>query len=213
MDVLHAALTRRSIRKFLDIPVEMEKIGHMLEAAKHTPSAGNLQPWKFILITDEDMRKKLGEACLQQHWISRAPVHIVVVAEPHKPKRFYGERGEKLYAFLECGAAIENMLLTAHEDGLGTCWVSAFEEEMLNRELGIPGNVKPVALIAIGYPDEIVQTPPKFLIENLTYVESWGSSAKDFGAYYGYTSQHVQRLIKEGKLLLKKVTEKLERVK
>jgi len=213
MDVFQAVTTRRSIRKYLDIPVEMEKIGRILEAGKHAPTAGNLQPWKFILVVDEDKRKRIAEACLQQYWIARAPVHIVVVAEPQKPKRMYGERGEKMYALLDAAAAIENMLLVAHEQGLGSCWVSAFEDDLLYRELGIPEHAKPVAVITLGYADEVVPMPLRFTIENITYIGAWGSRAKDFGAYYGYTSQHVQKLLQQGKLLLEKITEKIQKVK
>lgn len=213
MDVFQAISNRRSIRKYLDIPIEMEKIGRILDAGRFAPSAGNNQPWKFILVFDQEKRTKVADACLQQHWMTTAPLHIIVVSEPMKQKRMYGDRGEQRYAFMDCAMAIQNMLLTAHADGLATCVVAAFEDEQLNREFFIPDNVVSVAVITIGYADETVQMPSRYSSENVTFFEQWGMRAKDFGAYYGYTSQHVQKLLKQGKVLLEKVTEKVQDVK
>ncbi len=212
MDVSHAAKVRRSIRKYLDIPVEMEKIGRMLHAAIEAPSAGNVQPWKFVLVLDENTRKKIAEGCLQQHWMNTAPVHVIVVAEPGKSKRLYGERGEKQYAIMDCAAAIENMLLVATEEGLGTCWVGAYEDELLHRELGIPENRKILGVITAGYADESPPPPLRYTLENVIFIESWGSRIKDPAAYMGYTSHKVQALIAKGKLLLEKVQEKIQKV-
>ena len=82
MDVLEAIRTRRSVRKYRDIPVEWEKVGLILDAGRLAPSSGNLQNWKFIVITDKNARHQISEACLEQQWMAKAPVHIVIVAEP-----------------------------------------------------------------------------------------------------------------------------------
>jgi len=131
MDVLECIKTRRSIRKFLDVPVEWEKVTQIVDAARCAPSAGNLQNWKFIVVLNEDKRKSIAEACVHQLWMGKAPVHIIVCAEPERAKRFYGIRGERLYTIQNCGAAIENALLTAHSIGLAACWVGAFDEDMV----------------------------------------------------------------------------------
>ena len=95
MDVLECIATRRTTRKFLDIPVEFEKIGNILDAGRYAPSAGNLQDWKFILVTEKDTIENLAKCCLEQYWVSQASVVIVVCSDPEKSKRLYKEQGEK----------------------------------------------------------------------------------------------------------------------
>ena len=87
--------------------------------------------WKFILIRDKDTINKLAEAALQQLWIASAPFIIVVSSETEKLNQFYGVRGERLYSIQNCAAAIQNMLLAAHALGLASCWVGAFDENII----------------------------------------------------------------------------------
>src|SRR3989344_2376362 len=111
MDIFEAIRTRRSIRKYLDRPVEWDKVVSILEAAKFAPNAGKLSNFKFIAVREEEQRKKIADACLQQQWMAKASVHIAIISEPEKSKRFYGIRGERFYTFQDCAAAAENMLL------------------------------------------------------------------------------------------------------
>lgn len=210
MDTLNCLKTRRSIRKFLDIPVEQEKLNNILEAARNAPCAGNLQEWKFILITEEAAREKVAEACLGQLWISQAPLVIVVCSDPAKPKKFYNEAGER-FAVMDGAAAVENMLLAAHVQELASCWVSAFEEDMLRRELNIPEKIYIIAVLPIGYPDEKVPKPPKLTLEDMTYIGTYGNKVKDMAAYMGWYGEHVQKAIKKGKEIVKKFAKKLSK--
>lgn len=212
MDVYECILTRRSIRKYKPMPVEFEKIGYILEAGKAAPSSGNLQDWKFILVTDAGTRKLIAAACLQQHWMADAPIHIVVCAEIEKNKQFYGIRGERLYTIQNNAAAIQNMLLMAHAQGLGTCWVGAFEEDMLKQAVGIPDKARPQAIITIGYADEIVPAPMEYPIENIVYIEKFGNKMKNVNDYAGYYSDYVQKGIKSGMNILKKLKDKIQKV-
>jgi len=193
MDTLECIESRRSIRKYLDTPIEFEKIGNILNAGRLAPSAGNVQDWKFVLVTEKDLRKQLAEACMQQFWMDKAPVHIVVCSQEVKTERMYGKRGMELYAIQNCAAAAQNMLLAAHDQGLGACWVSAFEDHMVRRVLQMPDSVRPMAVITLGYPDEEPAQPPKYTTENVTYIERWGNRIKDFAAYVGYYSQNVAK--------------------
>lgn len=193
METQECIESRRSCRLYLDIPVEFEKLGNILNAGRVAPSAGNLQDWRFVLVTEEGMRKQLAEASMKQYWMEKAPVHIVVVSTPEKDERMYGKRGMELYTLQNCAAAAMSMLLSAHDQGLGSCWVGAFEEGMVRRALQMPDNAKPVAIITIGYPDEEPARTPKFAIDNVTFVERWGSRIKDFAAFVGYYSSHVAK--------------------
>ena len=175
MNVFEAVATRRSIRKFTSQDVPMEILGIIFDAGRYAPSSGNIQNWRFILVKDPGNKQKVAEACMQQLWIAEAPVLVIVCAETEKIMQYYGIRGERLYSVQNCSAAIQNMLLTAHSLGLASTWVSAFDEDMLSRALSIPGNVKPQAVLPIGYPDEIVPAPNRYDMEDLVFHEAYGS--------------------------------------
>jgi len=175
MNVFEAIATRRSIRKFTSQDVPMEILGIVLDAGRHAPSAGNTQNWRFVIIKDPENKQKIAEACMQQLWIAEAPVILLVCSDIEKVKQFYGIRGERLYSVQNCAASIENMLLTAHSLGLGSCWIGAFDEDMLKRSANIPEDIRPQAVLPIGYPDEIVPAPSHYTMENVCYFESYGN--------------------------------------
>jgi nitroreductase len=191
MDALECIETRRSVRKFRDKPLEFEKVGNILNAGRLAPSAGNLQDWKFVLVTERDLRHQLAEACSGQHWMSTAPIHIVICSQPAKEERMYGKRGEELYSIQNAAAAAQNMLLAAHAQGVGACWVSAFEDHLVRRALQMPDSARPLAVLVFGHPDEEPVAPPKYSVSDVTFVERWGTRIKDIAAYFGYYSQHV----------------------
>lgn len=207
MDVFECVTTRRSVRKYLDTPVEWDKVGTVLEAGRAAPSAGNLQNWRFVVVLDKDKRHQIADAALQQSWMKNAPLHIIVCSEPKKAEQFYGLRGERLYSVQNCAAAIQNMLLTAHSLGLGSCWVGAFDEEMLKRVLNIPEEVRPQAIITLGYSAEKAKAPVRYRIEDVVFLETWMNRIKDMDAYFGYTSAKVQKAIVKGKEFLGKLGE------
>ena len=173
MDVFEAIRTRRSIRKYKDKQVPWDNVITILQAGKYAPSAGNLQNWKFIVVKSDAKRKAITKACLQQEWMEQAPVFIVVVSEPKKAERFYGTRGARLYTLQGCAASIENMLLTAHSLGLGSCWVGAFDEHEIWTILGLPEESSVQGVVTIGYADEVPQAPPKYRIEHMMFFEKW----------------------------------------
>jgi nitroreductase len=209
MDAIECLLTRRSVRKYLDIPVDWDKIGQILEAGRAAPCAGNLQNWKFIVVLDMEKRKKIAEASFHQFWMIKAPCHIVILAEPEASKRNYGMRGERLYAIQNCAAVAENMLLAAHAQGLGGCWVGAFDEEAVRAVLGIIAEARPQIIITIGYPDEKPIAPPKLKLENVVYLERWWARIKDVDEYMGNTSAKVMRTMNRGKEIIDKIDNKL----
>lgn len=152
MDALEAIRTRRSIRKYKDRPVEKEKLMQVLDAGRWAPSAGNCQDWEFIVVEDAKKKKEFFEAAMRHPFVLQAPVLIVVCADL---ERSY-ERGfhdKEFYAMQDTAIASQNMLLAAHALGLGTCWIGDFREKETKDVLGIPKHVKPVAVIALGYPD------------------------------------------------------------
>lgn len=213
METFECITTRRSIRRYKDIPVEWDKIGKIIEAGRAAPSSGNLQNWKFIAVVDKSLREALAEASFQQYWMTPAPVHIAIVEEPLKAKRHYGLRGEKLYSVQNCAAAAQNMLLMAHDLGLGACWVGAFDEARVKKILNIIDEARPQAILTIGYADEIPPAPPKFKMDNVAYINTWWGRIKDVDLYLGYTSASIIRAVNRGKEVLKKINKKLRKEK
>ena len=214
MDVFEAIKTRRSIRKYLSVPVEWEKVGRVLEAGKAAPSAGNLQDWRFLVITDKGQKQCIAHAAMEQNWMVEAPIHIVILGVLDKAKRLYGVRGERLYMIQDCAAAAQNMLLTAHALGLGSCWVGSFDEDALRRCFFIPDEVIPQSIVTIGYADEVVPEPPEYTLENIIFFRNYGGQGnriKNIPAYHGEIGTLLQEKIKSGKDAFKKLTDKLKK--
>lgn len=208
MDTLDAIKKRRSIRKYLDVPVEWYKVTKILEAGKQAPSSGNLQNWRFIIVTDKKMRRKLAEASLQQYWMESAPVHIVVCSQLTIAKQFYGLRGERFYSIQNCAAAIQNMLLAAHSLGLGSCWIGAFDEGKLKTLLDIPEDVRPEAIITIGYPDENPEEPEEYELYDVIFLENYGKRIRNIDLAKGIYSSSVAEGIKH---ISKKIKQKIRK--
>lgn len=150
--ILQVIHQRVSVRKYRPDPVPRELIVQLLEAARWAPSAGNLQPWHFYVVTHEERRRCLATAALRQDFVASAPVCIVVCAEPERSARHYGERGRHLYCLQDTAAATQNILLAATALGLGSCWVGAFDEDQVRSCLNIPDRLRPVAIVPVGYP-------------------------------------------------------------
>lgn len=171
-EVLALIKSRYSVRRFKSDPVAPEIVAQLCEAARWAPSAGNLQPWFFYVVTRPEDKEMLAAAALNQRFVARAPVCIVVCAEPERSARVYGNRGRNLYCYQDTAAAAQNILLAASGFGLGACWVGAFQEEEVKRCLAMPAGRVPVAIIPIGYPaDNPVHRPGRREItEIVTYL-------------------------------------------
>ncbi len=154
MELLEAIKGRKSIRAFKKQPVSDEAIKTLLDAAGCAPSAGNIQPWEFVIVRDQQIKEKLAEAALDQEFIKDAPLVIAVCADEKRSALGYGNRGRTLYCLQDTAAATQSILLAAYSIGLGACWVGAFNEDEAKIILKAPDGIRPVALIPLGYPDE-----------------------------------------------------------
>jgi len=159
MAFLDLVKQRKSVRDFLDRPVEREKITACLEAARMSPSDCNSQPWKFIVIDDRDLKNELCEAAFSgiysmNSFCKTAPVMVVVISERSKFLARIGQmlRGTKFY-LIDIGIAGEHFVLQAEDLGLGTCWIAWFNERAVKSTLKIPQRKKVDILIALGYYD------------------------------------------------------------
>jgi nitroreductase len=174
LDVFEAIKGRRSIRTFKDQEVSAELVEELVEAARWAPSAGNLQPWEFIIIRKPEVKRKLVEAARGQSFLEEAPVLIVVCASENRSAQGYGARGRTLYCLQDTGAAIQNLHLAAYALGLGTCWVGAFLEDETKEVLKLPDGIRPVAIIPVGYPDEAPTPRRRRPLSEITHHEAFG---------------------------------------
>jgi len=173
MDVFEAIKTRRSVRAFTNQEVSEEEIEKIIDAARWAPSAGNIQPWEFIIVRKSEIKRELAVAALNQTFIEEAPVVIVVCANESRSAHGYGNRGATLYCIQDTAAAIQNIHLAAKALGLATCWVGAFREEEARKVLGIPRGVRPVAIIPVGHAAEKPRTPSRRPIQDIIHYETF----------------------------------------
>ncbi|MFH8080434.1 MAG: nitroreductase family protein [Candidatus Aenigmatarchaeota archaeon] len=176
MDVFEAMETRVNVKVYDKRDVPEELIAQILHAGTLAASAGDIQPWEFIVVKDKKAKSEISIACLGQRHVEEAPLLIIVCANLEKVSLKFGERGRNLYAIQDTGAAIQNMLLAAHSLGLGASWVHAFEEEAIKRILKIPDKLRPVGVLAIGFPLPYEQYYKTDVIpfENISWSEEYG---------------------------------------
>ncbi|MGO8684995.1 MAG: nitroreductase family protein [Thermoleophilia bacterium] len=162
-------LTRRSIRRYTSAPVSDEQIQRLLEAAMSAPSAGNQQPWHFIVVTDRVVLNKVPTIHPYAAMLREAPLAIVVCADPSNPQ--YPD-----YWVQDCSAATQNILIEARLLGLGSVWLGVHcrpEREAAVRELfNIPAEIEPLAIVAVGHPGE-EKPPANRYLEERVHRDRW----------------------------------------
>ena len=170
MNVIDAIKTRKSVRAYLDKPVEDEKLHALLKAARLAPSAANLQEWRFVVVRDSDKRKKLVEAAKGQTFVGEAPVVLVACAETDNHVMTCGQ----LCYPIDVAIALDHITLAAVELGLGTCWIGKFDEKKVKEILGIPEEIRVVELMPLGYPSDPSPVEKSRLpLEKIVKYEHW----------------------------------------
>jgi len=169
MDVFETITSRRSIRRYSDSAVEEDKLIRVLDAARLAPSANNRQEWKFVVVTDQQIRKKLAEAARNQKFVAEAPVVVACCATESDKIMTCGHP-----AFLiDVAIAIDHMTLAAWAMGLGTCWIGAFYEDRVKEILRIPDRIRVVELLTIGYPAEQPPARPRKQLNEIVCYDFW----------------------------------------
>ena len=150
MDVYEAIATRKSVRMFQGREIAEDVLARLLEAARLAPSASNRQEWRFVVVRDAAARMRLAHAANEQMFVAEAPVLLVCCAETDGHRMSCGQ----LCYPIDVAIAIDHITLCAGAEGLGTCWIGAFDEEEVKHFLSIPPQVRVVALLPIGYPQD-----------------------------------------------------------
>jgi nitroreductase len=157
---------RRSIRRFLPTPVEPEKLRACLEAARIAPSAHNVQPWRFVVVDDPDLKERLTSAAFSgiystSKFAAQAPVILVLLAKPAGGVVRLGSKIQGVpYFLLDIGIAGEHVVIQAEELGLATCWMGWFNYRQVRKVLAIPRAFKVVAMMPLGYAEKRPQREP-----------------------------------------------------
>ncbi len=160
MSVREIIAQRRSIRRYLDKPVEREKILACLEAARLAPSADNVQPWRFVVIDDPELKAIFSKEVFSgiyafSKFAANAPVLILMLVQTHLLAHGIGKQVQDIYYYLiDVGIAGEHIVLQAEELGLGTCWIGWFSIKKARKILKVPKKYKIVSLMSMGYFDK-----------------------------------------------------------
>ncbi|MBD3205250.1 nitroreductase [Candidatus Bathyarchaeota archaeon] len=165
-DALELLKSRRSIRKYKDKPVEEEKIQKCLEAARWAPSASNRQPWEFLIVKDDENRRKLSAIHPYAKFVEQSPVVFVPLTDPEAHSKYH---------WADTALATLQYMLEAHSLGLGTCWAGVIDssiEPKVKELLDIPEHLRVLGLVATGYPDE-EPTKDRKTLDELTHYEKY----------------------------------------
>ncbi len=157
MDILEAIKARRSVRRFKQAPIPEEVVRAVFSAVRLAPSVDNMQPWKFLLVTDEELKAKVAAAASNQKWIAEAPVVVVAMGLLDESDSLIG--GYMSSYPVDVAFAIGHLLLVAVAHGLGASYVNVFDEEKMRQLLSAPSEARVIGVIPIGYPAEIPQPP------------------------------------------------------
>jgi nitroreductase len=169
VDILNLLRSRRSIRVYQDKPISQDLLLQILEAGRWAPSGANLQPWHFIVVTDAETRRRIGEVArfffIKSPHVEKAPAILVLGFDTRKGR----------YGRYDVTLAGGNMMTMATSLGLGTCWIGAFDQPEVKRILEIPDQIEVIGLITLGYSNEKAETPPRIELEKIVHWESWSN--------------------------------------
>ncbi len=186
MELFEAIQTRRSIRKYLDKPVEDQKLRAVLDAVRMAPSWANYQCWWLVVVKDKTMKETISSLSYVESYfapkgyksnpsmkaLAGAPVVLVLCADPDRSGTIRGQN----YSLVDSGLAAQNMMLAARGQGLGTVFVGVYDEEKIKNALNIPAAIRVVGLFPLGYPaEEKKEGPARKPVEEFCFSELWGT--------------------------------------
>lgn len=175
MDLYKALESRRSVRKYKSDEFSEGTLRKILEAARIAPSWSNLQCWRFIVVRSVETKKELAASMPDNNPAKKAvgetaPVVIVLCADPKES----GDQDGKGYFLLDAGLAMQQMMLAAHAEGLGTCWVGLFDEGQARKACSVPKEYRVVGLTPLGYPEKQPSARPRKELTDIIFNEKWG---------------------------------------
>ena len=176
MDLYQAIQNRSSIRKYQPDPVPNDILLKILEAARAAPSWANKQCWRFLVVKDAERKKELAASLPEGNpatkAVAAAPVVVVACADPKASGHVEG----KDYYLLDVGIAMQQLVLAAFAEGLGTCWVAWMDEDAIRKACNVPEDFRVVALTPVGFPAKEARSIPRKDLSEIAFAETWGQS-------------------------------------
>jgi nitroreductase len=169
MDFYEVIKKRHSIRKYKPGAISDEVLTRVLDAAHLAPSGKNGQPWRFIVVRDENLKKQLVKPCRDQIFIAEAPVVIIGCANEDES---YQKQGNYMKSWaIDLAIAFDHLMLAATVEGLGTCWIGAFDEKEVKKVMKIPEHLRVVGLTPVGYADGEPKPKPRKALEEIVFYD------------------------------------------
>ena len=168
MDVYEAIKRRYSCRAYENKPIEQTKLDRVLDSARLAPSAKNLQDWRFVVVTEETVKKKVAKAANEQMFLAGAGAIIVACSNSD----YVMSCGQPI-AGIDVAIALEHIALAAVQEGLATCWIGSFSPEQVGQILGIPEGIEIIELMALGYPADKARAGQREILETIVCYEKW----------------------------------------
>jgi len=189
-DLLELIKTRRSIRKYKDKEVSKELIMKVLEAGRWASSASNNQPWRFVVVSDIDLIKKIGASStvigVINRFVETAPVIVVIFSQAHHR-----------WVDLDCGICAQNIMLEAHSLGPGTCFIGAFRRNNIKNILGISEKARIIGLITLGYTGEEQQPTPRYEIDKIIFFDRVPNPKSQVGKGKNFILNFAGKILKK----------------
>lgn len=185
MSIIESLKRVRCVSEFDDQDLEAETLERLLAAASWTPSAADAQPWEFVVVRDEHRKEALCQFLLdsllrakvggdeRRSWLADSPVILVLCMDCTRAKARYGEIGEALFGPQDTGAALQNLRLVALENGVKSCLIREFNREKVSELLGLPGHVRPMTLVALGYSNVEPSQKAGLPLDDYVHWETW----------------------------------------
>ncbi len=198
MNIFEAISNLKIVRNYQEKDVDEKLIGLILDSATHVLSIGNLQEWNFIVVEDEEIKKRLAQSALKIEHVYKAPIDIVVCADLERVELKYGTRGEVVYSVEDAAQASALIILAANALGLGADLVRTFDEEEVKMILNLPDHVRPISIIPLGYPAENGTVADRIPFENLTHFNRYGNKIQiDFRDFEKLLKRELEKVRKK----------------
>ncbi len=169
MDFLELVKARYACRSYQPRPIEEEKLFRVLEAARFAPSGSNRQPWKFVMVQDPEIKRRLVRACANQRFVATAPVVIAGCGLMPDRMMSCGVPGDPV----DLAIAMEHLSLAATAEGLASCWIGAFSQDEVREVLGIPATAKVIELMTLGYPADTPRPKTRKPLSEIVVLDHW----------------------------------------
>ena len=161
--------SRHSVRSFKDTSVSEDKLNTIIDASSKGPSSGNLQSYHIFIVTKKDHKRKLVDAAHGQGYISEAPLVMVFCADPKRCSKEYELRGEELFCIQDATIACAYAQISAHSLDLSSVWIGSFDEEKVSEILNLDKDLRPVAILPIGFSNETPEITSRRSIEEIIH--------------------------------------------